>query len=147
MSAVSTRRAPVAASPRRDAPTVAALLAAGGVAVAVGAAGLVAPDAFHAASGVAVGDDAGLLSELRAASGVVLTAGIGLLAGVARPRLGGPALFAGAALYLSYAAGRAVAWASDGWPGPSLLAAGAVEGVIGVACAVTLLRRRAGSGG
>ncbi|MDM8084489.1 DUF4345 domain-containing protein [Cellulomonas cellasea] len=137
----------MAAPPRRDMPAIAALLAAGGVAVAVGAAGLVAPDAFHAASGVVVGDDAGLLSELRAASGVVLAAGIGLLAGVARPRLAGPALFAGSALYLSYAVGRAVAWAADGWPGPSLLTAGVVEGVIGVACAVTLLRRRARSGG
>lgn len=127
----------------RSVATLVVLVAAGAVAVAVGSAGLVAPDAFHAASGVLVGDDVGLLSELRGGSAVILATGLVLLAAVARARLTETALVTGALLYLSYAAGRTVGLVADGRPGSGLLVAGAVELALGIACAVTLVRRRA----
>lgn len=111
------------------------LVGAGAVAVIVGGAGLLAPDAFHEASGVVVGGDAGLRSELRAGSAVVLATGLLLLAAVPRPRLTRPALLAGGLLYLSYAVGRTIGLVVDGPSGGGLAVAGAVELALGVACA------------
>ncbi|WP_159066897.1 DUF4345 family protein [Cellulomonas timonensis] len=122
-------------SRQRGATTLVVLVASGAVAVVVGGAGLVAPDGFHEASGVVAGDDAGLRSELRAGSAVVLATGLLLLAAVARARLTRPALLAGALVYLSYVAGRTSGLVVDGWPGGGLAVAGVVELALGVACA------------
>lgn|GEM_PF-549041 len=130
------------AEPPDTVATRATLLVAGAVAVAVGTAGLVAPEAFHTANGGAPVADVTVLSELRAAGAGVLAVGALLVAAVARPRLTGTALLVGGGLYLAYGGARVVGLVVDGSPGTGLLVAGAVELALGALCVGTWWRAR-----
>ncbi|WP_456818408.1 DUF4345 domain-containing protein [Cellulomonas sp. URHB0016] len=127
---------------RDDLGTRATLVTAGLVAVVVGAAGLLAPEALRAATGGAQVTDVAVLSDLRGATASVLAAGLFLLLALARPRLASAALLVGGGAYLSYACGRTVGLLLDGWPGTNVLVAGAVELALGALCVGTWLRTR-----
>lgn len=117
------------------------LFTAGLVVLAVGAAGLLAPVAFHQASGTEVGGDASLLSETRAAGGGLLAVGVFLLLGASVDRFAATAAGVGAVGYLAYGLSRLLGIALDGMPASGLVVATAVELVLGSACAYLLLRR------
>ena len=62
--------------------TIFMLLLAGAVAAGVGVAGVIWPVAFHASSGIVLGDNPSLMSEMRAPAAALLVAGGFILASV-----------------------------------------------------------------
>ncbi|MEU5694847.1 DUF4345 domain-containing protein [Actinosynnema sp. NPDC020468] len=107
------------------------------VLLVIGAAQLLFPVRFHALNGVEI-DDVDLLSEVRAAGGLLVALGLVVARGVVRePRR---ALRVAAVAYLAYGLARLVAIAFDGPPGVGLLGATAAELALGVACAAVLRR-------
>lgn len=122
----------------------AVLFTAGLVLLVVGAAGLTAPAAFHEANGIEVTADAGLLSETRAAGGVLLAAGAFLVLGAFVARFAVPAAAVGAVGYLAYGLSRLLGMAVDGMPGSGLVTATMIELVLALACTYVFLRRRGG---
>ena len=115
------------------------LFISGLTAVGIGAAILTVPISFHSTNGIALGDDASLLSEIRAPGGALLTMGLLMLAGLIRARLVSFSLAVGAATFLSYGLARCLAIALDGWPDGGLVIASALELVFGVFCVFGLL--------
>lgn len=126
---------------RRVDPHPVILFVAGLVIIVVGAANLFAPVAFHQANGIEVAADVGLLSETRAAGGVLLVAGMFIMLGAFSARFAVAAAAVGAVGYLTYASARLLGIALDGIPAGGLVLAAVVELVLGLACAYSLLRR------
>lgn len=118
------------------------LIATGALLVLVGAAGLLDPVAFHRTSGVEVGADAGLLSELRGAYGALLAIGAVMVAGAFVTWLTTAAAVVGAALYLGYGVARLLSLAVDGAPPVTLTLVALLELGCGTACATVAWRRR-----
>ncbi|MET7419052.1 DUF4345 family protein [Dactylosporangium sp. NPDC005555] len=116
------------------------LIVAGAVAVAIGAASLLAPVAFRRQYHISIGDDVNLLSETRAAGGAVLAVGVLLVVGAFVARLAFAAAVAGAVVYLAYAVSRGVSVALDGTPVSGLVLGGIVELALGLACCYVLAR-------
>jgi hypothetical protein len=116
---------------------------AGVLAAGIGTALTVAPAAFLAGSGIALGADPSLLSELRAPGAGLAVLGAVMLAGLRRPALRPMALIAAAIVYLGYPLGRLVGIAMDGLPSGEILAALAVEIAVAFALAAAFLPRRA----
>lgn len=117
------------------------LSAAGLSALGVGLAITFAPHAFYAGSGVEIGHDPNLLSELRAPGANLAMLGAVIFAGVFRPELARRSAALGAAVFLAFAFGRVVGVAIDGPPGSGMLGALAFEVVIGALCLLALRRR------
>ncbi|MEO0321753.1 MAG: DUF4345 domain-containing protein [Myxococcota bacterium] len=108
----------------------------------IGGGVLLAPHAFYASNGIALGSDPSQLSEVRAPAGLLLLAGFMGVLGAFRRRLRGPALASTAAVYGSYGLSRLLGAAVDGLPGEGLVMAMAFELAVGALAAVTLLRLR-----
>lgn len=119
------------------------LFVAGSILLAIALFILAEPAGFYAANGIEVGANTSLLNELKAPAGLLLAAGVYLLAAVFVRRLADGATGLGAMIYLSYAAARFGSIWADGMPAPGLLQAAALEAVIGFACVAVLLARRA----
>lgn len=119
-----------------------ALGAAGAVAAGVGLAILADPVAFYAGYGVTIGDDANLLSELRAPGANLAALGALIAAGAVWRRWAPAAAILGAAVFLAFAAGRGLSMALDGMPSDALLAAALIELVIGALCLLVLAQER-----
>ncbi|MBM7773128.1 hypothetical protein JOD54_003332 [Actinokineospora baliensis] len=115
---------------------------AGLVAIAIGAAQLFAPAAFHEANGLPAVHDAGALSEIRAIGAAILAIGVVIAAGAVRPALSRQAALFGTGFYLAFGVGRVVGLAFDGLPSGSLLGAMAAELALGLACSYVLARSR-----
>lgn len=111
------------------------LVLAGAVALAIGATLLVDPHALYATNQIALADDASTLSEVRAPGAFLVAAGVAILFGALRSAWTAASTRVSAALYLAYAAGRAIGWALDGEPASGLVAAMAIELVLGAAAA------------
>jgi hypothetical protein len=109
------------------------LVFSGLLALAIGVWALLGPASFHATSGIELGSDPALLSEIRAPAGALAALGSLMVAGAFSRTLRGPATLVGATVYLSYGLARLVAFALDGNPGPSLLGATAIELLLGTA--------------
>ncbi|UZN04617.1 DUF4345 family protein [Cellulomonas sp. S1-8] len=118
------------------------LVVTGAVALLVGAGVALVPAAVHAASGGTAVPDVVAHSDLRGAGVLLAVVGVLLLVAGVRGRHVDAALRLGAAAYLAYAAGRVLGIVLDGHPGTGVLVAGAVELVLGAACAVALRRGR-----
>ncbi|WP_437537650.1 DUF4345 domain-containing protein [Sorangium sp. So ce726] len=131
-----------------DAPRLATatLFVSGLVLFGIGGASLVAPVAFHASSGISLGESSSLLSETRAVGGSLLGAGAVILLGAFVSRLAFTASVLGAVMYLSYGLSRLLSMAVDGMPAQELVLATAVELILGLLCVAALVahRRRAG---
>jgi len=119
------------------------LFVAGVIAAGVGLAGLVWPVAFHASSGIALGDNPSLMSEVRAPAAMLLAAGGFILAAVPVARWRPAAIRVSAAVYLTYGLARLYSLAVDGTPDGILLAAAAIELIIGAISGAMILRSRA----
>ena len=118
------------------------LFLAGAIAAGIGLAGLVWPVAFHASSGIVLGDNPSLMSEVRAPAAMLLAAGGFILASVAVARWRPAAIRVSAAVYLTYGLARLYSLAVDGAPDSILLMAAAAELVIGGICGWMILRSR-----
>jgi hypothetical protein len=116
------------------------LLAAGAVAVAIGAAVLLTPVAFSETYGIVLGADPDALSERRAPGAGLLVIGVLLVAGAFVARLRFTALLVGSLVYLAYGLARVLSLVLDGRPSDGLLVAGAVELAIGSALLAVLVR-------
>jgi len=119
------------------------LFVAGAIAAGIGLSGLVWPVAFHASAGIALGDNPSLMSEMRAPAAMLLAAGGFILASVRVARWRPAAIRVSAAVYLSYGLARLYSLSVDGAPDGMLLAAAAIELVIGAVCGAMILRTRA----
>ncbi|MGK4007074.1 DUF4345 domain-containing protein [Sorangium sp. So ce1036] len=118
------------------------LLIAGLVLLGIGGATLLAPAAFHATSGIELGDSRSLLSETRAAGGSLLGSGVLIMLGAFASRLAFTATIVGAVTYVSYGLSRLLSMAVDGMPAQALVLATVVELVLGLSCVAALVWRR-----
>ena len=124
------------------------LVASGLVLLAVGGLLLFAPTVMHASNGVHLGDDASLLSDVRAPGGALLALGAIIMAGPFAPWLTLPAAMISATVYLAYGFSRLLSIALDGVPAPGLVYATGIELVLGALSAALFarLRRRVARG-
>lgn len=125
---------------RRTWPIRALLALSGAAATGIGAAILLGPEGFYAGYGLALEPDPSRMSELRAGGAGLAAMGLLILRGAVAIRHAAASLRIALALYLAYAAGRAVSLAADGWPADGMLEALAIELVLGLAAAAALLR-------
>ncbi len=120
-----------------------ALGIAGASALGIGAAIALAPHAFSASYGIALGRDPSLLSELRAPGAGLAALGAVMLAGIVRRSLREVALAAALVVFLGFPAGRVVGLVLDGMPSAGIVAALAFELAVAALC---LLAFRPGRG-
>jgi Domain of unknown function (DUF4345) len=118
------------------------LFVSGIIAIGVGGAILIAPVAFHATSGIELGNNISLLNETRAAGGAILAVGLLVISGVFVARLSFTATVVSTVFYLSYAASRLLSIALDGMPSQELLLVGILELTVGLTCAFALGKYR-----
>lgn len=110
------------------------------IAIGIGAALLLDPNAFHASNGIELPADASLLSEVRAPGAALLVLGALMGVGVFARSFTFASTAIAAAVYLAYGGARLVSLALDGVPAPGLLGATALELAVGAACAAALVR-------
>ncbi len=79
---------------------------------------------------------------MKAPAGAILLAALVMAVGLLDPAWLGRALLVGALLYLGFGLGRVIALASDGLPPASLLAAMAVELLLGLGFSLALWWQR-----
>ena len=117
------------------------LFLAGIIAVGIGLAAGLWPKAFYASSGIFLGENISLLSEVRAPAMVLTVSGLIMLAAVMASKFRAFALAVAAVLYLSYGGGRLLSLAMDGVPHFNLLAAMVLEIGVGLLCVYTFWRQ------
>lgn len=118
-----------------------ALGIAGLTAVGIGGFILVAPHAFFASYGIALGDDASLLSELRAPAAGLLAFGVLMLAGIWRTAIAQVSKAVALTVFIAFPAGRVLGLIVDGWPSTPILAALIFEVAVAALCIVTFSGR------
>lgn len=116
------------------------LLLSGSIASGIGAAILTVPGVFYAIYGIALGTHPSLLNEIRAPGGALLALGLLILAGAFVPAMRMNSTLIATLVYLSYGLSRVLGMVVDGWPDGGLIAAAALELVIGSIGATVLLR-------
>ena len=89
---------------------------AGLTALAVGLSILLAPQAFYESYGTRIGNDANLLSDLRATSATLFVLGTLMLAGLRFRSWRQQAGYLATAVFLAFPAGRALGLVIDGMP-------------------------------
>ena len=104
---------------------------------------LFSPVNFYAASGIELGGNISLLSDIRAAGGVLLMGGIFIISGAFIPKLTFTATVMATLIYLSYGASRIIAISLDGMPVQELVIAAVFELTIGLLCFFALTKYRA----
>jgi len=90
------------------------------------------PVTFESSAGIDLGDNSSLLSEIRAAGGTLLVAGVLILSGAFLPKLTSVSVVLSTLFYLSYGLSRLFSGLMDGIPSESLVIATVVEMVVGV---------------
>ena len=124
--------------------TLTYLAIAGVLLVAIGGGILLVPHAFHAGSGIVLGDSPNLLSETRAPGGLLLAAGLVILGAVFREPQRHAATQLSILVYGSYSFARLVSVALDGMPTTSILIAAVLELLVALAGTALLATWRAG---
>ena len=119
------------------------LLIAGLIGAGIGAMILFSPVAFYAASGIELGENISLLSDIRSAGGVLLVCGTFIISGAFIPKLTFSATVIASLVYLSYGASRIIAISLDGFPEQELLVVAGLEITIGLLCIFALTKYRA----
>ncbi|PTX53783.1 uncharacterized protein DUF4345 [Litoreibacter ponti] len=118
-----------------------ALGVSGLTAVGIGAFILAAPHAFFASYGITVGDDASLLSELRAPAAGLASFGVLMLAGIWRSAMTPLAKAAALIVFLAFPAGRIIGLVIDGLPSGPIVGALFFELAVAGLCVVAFSRR------
>lgn len=123
--------------------TRAFLLICAALAVAVGGAILLSPHAFFATNHIALSNDPNLMSEVRAPGGLLIAAGLMMLAGAVFQKHLLNALRVAAITFSAYGLARCISWAADGAPSSSLMIALALEIGLGIIAAILLAKIKA----
>jgi hypothetical protein len=113
-----------------------ALGISGITAFSIGAFIVVAPHAFYASYGVLLGNDADLLSELRAPGAGLAGFGAIMIAGILRSEFTQVSIVVALTVFLGFPAGRVVGLLADGMPSSSIVGALIVELLIAALCLV-----------
>ena len=116
------------------------LCIAGIIAIGIGGAILISPIDFFASNQIDIGNNASLLSEIRAPAGALLACGILILSGVFVSKLTYTSLIVSSLVYLSYGISRIIGIKIDGMPSDSLVYAAVFEIFIGLVCMFFLLK-------
>ncbi len=106
----------------------------------IGAAILLVPHSFFAESGVTLGRDPSLLSEIRAPGGLLLASGVVVLLGAVWRSIRRRALMLAAIVYGSFGVSRLLSIAIDGMPSESLFGATGIELLLAALCLLSLHR-------
>ena len=118
------------------------LAVSGLILLGVGSATLFAPEAFLGTSGINLGGQASLFSEIRAAGGALLLSGILILSGIFIPRMTFTSMVIAIAMFLSYGVARILSMSVDGLPDTAIVGATVLEMVIAFAGIFALIRFR-----
>ena len=118
------------------------LVISGLIATAIGAATLFAPEAFLGTSGIDLGGQVSLFSQIRAPGAAMLGSGLIMLLGVFVSQLTFTSTVISTLVFLGYGVGRIVSMATDGMPVQDMVAATGLEIIIGLAGIFALLRYR-----
>lgn len=118
-----------------------ALGLSGLTALGIGAAILAAPHAFYASYGIALGNDASLLSELRAPAAGLAAFGVLMLAGIWSVALRPVSVAVALTVFLAFPAGRLAGLVVDGMPSGSVMAALVFELAVAALCLAAFWRR------
>ncbi|MFP1631943.1 DUF4345 domain-containing protein [Zhengella sp. ZM62] len=118
-----------------------ALGLSGLVALIIGAFILFAPHTFYAGYGITLGEDANLLSELRAPGAGLAGFGLLMLLGILRHALMPIGMAVALTVFIAFPAGRLVGLAVDGMPSGSVIGALVAELIIAVLCLAAFRRR------
>ena len=92
---------------------------------------LVDPIGFYSFSGLALPNDAGLLSEVRGAGGIMMVSGLVVGLGAVRHAWSRTAVVLAAVVFLSLGLGRLLGIVLDGSPGVEVIQGMAIELVLG----------------
>lgn len=121
------------------------LLAGGLMLLAIGLAITLSPEGFYASSGITLGGDPSLTSELRAPAGMLVAAGCVMLISLPLESFRQYALFASALVYLPYGVARLFGFTAEGLPNGNIVLAAAIEVVFGITSLVMLRRTVSGA--
>ncbi len=116
------------------------LVVSGLIGIVIGGALLFFPVAFHASSGISLGDNVNLLSETRAPGGTLVAAGALIALGAFNPRTAPTSFLISSLFYLSYGVSRLYSLFVDGIPHSSLVVAMGCEIAIGLLSLFVLLK-------
>ncbi|MDI3337710.1 DUF4345 domain-containing protein [Defluviimonas aestuarii] len=111
-----------------------ALGVAGITTLGIGSLILIAPQAFYASYGIALGPGPSLLSELRAPGAGLAAFGGVILAGIVTPSLRQAAVVVALTIFLAFPTGRLLGLLIDGMPSGGILAALGLELAIAGLC-------------
>jgi hypothetical protein len=118
------------------------LFISGLIATGIGGTILFFPAEFYATYNIALGQDIGLLNEIRASGGSLLASGLIIMAGVFVAKLTFTSILLATLLYLSYGVSRIFSTVVDGMPVEGLQQAAILEIVIGLFCVFALVKYR-----
>ncbi len=118
-----------------------ALGLSGLTALTIGAFILFAPHAFYASYGIPLGEDASLLSELRAPGAGLAGFGLLMLRGIWRQTGLTAAMAAALTVFIAFPAGRLVGLTMDGMPSSGVIGALVVELILAALCLAAFRRR------
>lgn len=118
-----------------------ALGLSGLTALTIGAFILFAPHAFYAGYGITLGEDANLLSELRAPGAGLAGFGLLMLRGIWRHAALPLGMAVALTVFIAFPTGRLVGLAMDGMPSDSVIGALVVELIIAALCLAAFRRR------
>ena len=105
---------------------------------------LVDPNGFLTFSGLELSDDAGLLSELRGAGGIIMVSGFVVGLGAFQHVWSRTSVVLAAMVFLPLGLGRLVGFALDGSPGAGVIQGMAIELVFGVLALFAFFKYRNG---
>jgi hypothetical protein len=105
---------------------------------------LVDPIGFYAFSGLELSDDAGLLSEVRAAGGIIMVSGLVVGLGAFRHAWSRASVVLAAVVFSSAGLARLLGIALDGSPGAEVIQGMAIELVLGVLALFAFFKYRDG---
>lgn len=118
-----------------------ALGLSGLTALTIGASILFAPHAFYASYGITLGEDASLLSELRAPGAGLAGFGLLMLLGIWRHAVLPVGMAVALTVFIAFPAGRLVGLAVDGMPSGNVIGALVAELIIAALCLAAFRRR------
>ena len=114
---------------------------AGLTAVGIGGVILAAPHAFFASYGITIGDDASLLSELRAPAAGLAAFGVLMLMGIWHTSVTPLSKAAAITIFLAFPAGRLIGLVVDGLPSGAIIGALVFELAVAALCILAFRRR------
>lgn len=123
------------------------LCIAGLLAVGIGGVTLISPATIYGSYQITIGENASMLSEIRASGGGLLAFGLVIIAGAFIARLTFTSLLVSSVLFLAYGAARILSMAVDGMPADPLVHGTIFEIVIGAICLFLLTKLQQDSKG